>query len=519
MRFLLLVALLLGTIALAQQPDDNTLVIAQARSVTSLDPAAIADLATFNISKGLLFATLVDIDADGKVTPYLAESYTVSEDGLETSFTLREGLNCHNGEPLTAEDVVYSIKRAADPNNAFTGNIVNFVFPNIGYVDARVDGELVATVITNQYNPAAVPFMADIMVHCKDSYEQMSLDQAANSPIGSGPYRLVEYIRGDRVVLEKVADYPLQSAGWERLVWRTIPEASTQAAELIAGNVDIVAGIVSDHVDAINSSGTASVKPVMGTRRIAIWFSFSDNAAKSTPGGAAIQDRAVRVALQYAVDVPAICANLLGVECERMTTLVNPPNDNPNLAPYPYEPETAERLLDEAGYPRGADGVRFTLNLQTPNGSFPNDVNVALTVAQYFEDIGIPTSVEPMEPASVFQPLTRAREAGPMYMNSIGGGTWSAIRDMGLYMSRETNNNYNDWDNPEWFALFSQMLQERDDAARQEIVNEMLEIFYNDPPWLMLYFLPNFYGVSDRIDWTPRRDDRIDPFTVTLSTN
>ncbi len=87
---------------------------------------------------------------------------------------------------------------------------------------------------------------------------------------------------------------------------------------------------------------------------------------------------------------------------------------------------------------------------------------------------------------------------------------------MGAYMTFDTNNNYNDWNNPEWYALYQKLIAERDADARQLIVNQMLEIFYNDPPWLMLYFLPNFYGVSERIDWTPRRDGEIDPLTATI---
>lgn len=354
------------------------------------------------------------------------------------------------------------------------------------------------------------------MIHCKDSYEKMSFDQAANNAVASGPYRIVENVRGERTVLQKRADYALEPGTWEQIVWRTIPEASTRAAELIAGNLDIATDIVSEHQAAINDSGVAKVVAVIGTRRISAWFSFNQKLAETDPGAAAIQSSAVRRALQYAIDVPAICENLLGVECERMTTLVNPPNDNPNLKPYPYDPELAERLLDEAGYPRGADGLRFSLKLQTGNGAFPNDVNVALVVAQYFDDIGVATQVEPMETGSVFTPLVRSHGAGPLFFNSIGGGTWSALRDMGAYMTFDTNNNYNDWNNPEWYALYQKLIAERDADARQLIVNQMLEIFYNDPPWLMLYFLPNFYGVSERIDWTPRRDGEIDPLTATI---
>lgn len=519
MRLLAIVStfLLLGA-AFAQKPDADTLVLAQTRGAASLDPAAIGDTGTMNIVRGMVFGTLVDIDENGQLQMNLAESVAVSEDGTEISYTLHEGLTCEDGEPLTAEDVVYSIQRAADPANGFTGNIVNFVFPNIAYVDARVDGPLVATIVTSEYNPAAVQFTADIMIHCKDSYEKMSLDQAANTTVASGPYRIVENVRGERTVLQKRDDYTLAPGTWQQIVWRTIPEASTRAAELIAGNIDIATDIVSEHQAAINDSGAAEVIAVIGTRRIAAWFSFNQKLAETDPGTAAIQSSAVRRALQYAIDVPAICENLLGVECQRMTTLVNPPNDNPNLQPYPYDPEMAEKLLDEAGYPRNANGVRFELKLQTGNGAFPNDVNVGLVVAQYLTDIGVATEVESMESTSVFTPLVRSHGAGPLFLNSIGGGTWSALRDMGAYMTYDTNNNYNDWNNEEWFALYQKLIAERDADARQLIVNDMLQIFYNDPPWLMLYFLPNFYGVSERLDWTPRRDGQIDPLTATIKT-
>ena len=118
-----------------------------------------------------------------------------------------------------------------------------------------------------------------------------------------------------------------------------------------------------------------------GTRRIYIGFNQKDMFA-NTPGGKAIQDARVRRALQYAVDVPTICEQLLNTTCTRATGLVNPPNAHPDLKPYPYDPKMAEKLLDEAGYPK-KDGVRFEITLQAPNGRYLNDKNVALAVGQY----------------------------------------------------------------------------------------------------------------------------------------
>ena len=217
----------------------------------------------------------------------------------------------------------------------------------------------------------------------------------------------------------------------------------------------------------------------------------------------------MRRALQYAVDVPTICATLLNTECERATGLVNPPNDNPNLEPYPYDPNMAEQLLDEAGYPRGEDGVRFAITLQAPSGRYLNDANVALAIGQYLSDVGVQTEVELLEWASVYVPLIRAHDAGPLFLLGSGGATWSALYDMANLSTPDAGTNYSEWQNPEWYSGWDRIAETRDEAGQREIINEMLDVFYNDAPWLMMYFQPDFYGVSDRINWQARRDEHI----------
>ena len=503
------------TVATAQAPDDTTLVIAQSTDPTTFDPAEIGDRASANIADHL-WGTLLKISPEGKIVPYLAESYKVSEDGKEVSFTLRKGLTCDDGEALTAEDVAYTFQRAADPANAFTGNTPGFILTSIGYADAHADDDLTATIVMKEPNAIAAGLLAEVYIHCKDSYEKMSLEQAAENPVGSGPYRFVEWVKDDHVTLTKNPDFTLEPGNFETLVWRTIPEPSTRSAELIAGNVDIVAGISPDQQDAINNSGGASVISVSGTRRIYIGFNFKPSFAEASEGGAAIQKTDVRVALQYAVDVPTICESLLSTPCERANGMVNPPNDDPNLEPYPFDPAKAEQLLDEAGYPRGDDGVRFSLTLQSPNGRYLNDANVALAVGQYLSDIGVETKVEPMDFTSVYVPLIRAHDAGPLFLLGSGGGLWSALYDMTDIATPDSGTNYTEWKNPEWFDGWTRLAKTNDEAERQAIIYEMQKIFYNDPPWLMLYFQPDFYGVSSRLDWQPRRDERIDVVEASL---
>ena len=515
---LLLLVLTVGTLSLAsaQMPDEDTLVIAQSVDTSTMDPADISSRPGSNIAKHI-FAALLETTSDGEILPYLADSYAYSEDGTEVVFTLREGLTCHDGAPLTADDVAYSFNRAEDPDNGFTGNTPGFIFSSLGFVEAVADDDLTVRIVNDRYQSIAPGLIAEVYIHCRESYEAMTLEEAAENPVGSGPYRFVEWIKDDRMVLERVAEFDLRPSSFEQIIWRVIPEASTRAAELIAGNVDIIANVSPDQIEVINASGNAEVQAVQGTRRIYIGFNLAPEFAEASEGGAAIQDTDVRVAIQHAIDVPTICASLLGTECERATGLVNPPNDNPNLEPYPYDPEQAEALLDDAGYPRGEDGVRFSLTLQSPNNRYLNDANVALAVGQYLSDIGVETEVELMDFASVFVPLIRQKDAGPLFLLGSGGGTWNALYDMADLSAPDAGTNYTNWQNEEWFTLWNSLADIRDSEQEREVINEMLAIFYNDPPWLMMYFQPDFYGVSTRLAWDARRDEKIVVYDASLA--
>ena len=505
--------------AFAQAPDANTLVVAQSVDASQLDPAAIGSRPEANIAAHL-WGTLTTVSRDGEILPALADSYTFNADGTEITYRLKSGLTCHDGEPLTASDAAYSFNRAADPANAFTGNTPGYVLPGTGFVEARADSDLDVTIVLARRNPVAPALLGEVYVHCEEAYAAMDRDQAATMPVGSGAYRFVEWIRDDRLVMEKVEGHPLAvDAGFDRIVWRVIPEASTRAAELMAGNVDIVANVSPDQAGTIDASGRAQVQSVAGTRRIYVGFNFRQELFGDSEGAAAIQNVLVRRAMNHAVDVETICSQLLGTECERATGLVNPPNDNPNLEPYAYDPEAAERLLDEAGYPRGADGVRFTIRLQSPNNRYLNDANVALAVGQYLSDVGVQTEVDLLDFASVYVPLIVAaggNQAGPLFLLGSGGTIADARIDMTDLSRPDAGTNYTGWTNPDWYSGWDRLAAQTDAAGERTVINEMLQVFYDDAPWLMMYFQPDFYGVSTRIDWEARRDEKVLVFDATL---
>ena len=369
----------------------ETLTIAQSADADSLDPSDIASMDALNVAR-LLWGTLYAISRDGHIVPYLAESSQYAADGHSITFKLRPNLRCEGGGSLTAEDAVYSFERAADPKSDFTGNAPGFVLPALGYISSRVDDPVTFTLFVRKYNPIALGLLSEMMIICRKPYEGMTRAEAATHPVASGPYRMVQWLHDDRIVLERNEDFTLPAPAYDRVIWRVIPEASTRSAELIAGNLDVITNVAPDQIDAINSSDTAKVETIASTRRI--YMGFSQNPQfLATPGGRAISNPAVRMAMQYAVDVPTICEALLRAPCARSATMVFPANDHSGIAAIPYDPEQAERLLDAAGYPRRRDGVRFTIKLQAPRDHFGGS-NLALAIGQYLTDIGVRTDVD-----------------------------------------------------------------------------------------------------------------------------
>jgi peptide/nickel transport system substrate-binding protein len=510
-KLIFIVTLILAMLPLAVQaqdkPGQDTIVIAINADPATLEPGQVSTRIGANILSHLFVQFYEVGQADGSLVPYLVKDYTTSADGKETTFTINEGVKCEDGSEMTAEDVAYTFQRTADPKNGFSGN-ANFDLEATGYVSAKAVDKYKVTLTFKaaQDDKLRRGLLSEMYMHCKAPYEKMSLEEASQTPVGNGPYRLKEWVKDDHVTLERNDDFTLRKSNFKYIVWKIIPEASTRAAELIAGNVDIISNVTPEQTQPINDSGVASVQTVNGTNRVYVGFSmvpgqpFSD-----TPGGKAILDPKVRVALQYAVDVPTICQTLLGAECERMTGMVNKPNDNPDLKPYPYDPAKAEELLDAAGYPKDADGVRFELSLKARKVSGPVGGDVAQAIAQYLTDVGVKTEVDFMENATFIDQVTN-HKLGPIFLLSTGGSVWSAQYDMADYPSPTATTNYVEYSNPEYFKLWDALptAKSADEARQMEL--KMEEIFYNDPPWLMLYQAPERWGISNRLDFTVRPD-------------
>ena len=158
------------TLVMAQSAD--TITVGISADANTFDPAAISSRDNSNIAKHI-FGTLYEITPAGEIVPDLAESYVEAEDGRSYTYTLREGLVCEDGEALTAEDAAYSFNRAADPANAFTGNTPGFVYSSIQFAGAEAISDREVKINLGQKNPVSFGLIAEVFIHCKDSYEAM----------------------------------------------------------------------------------------------------------------------------------------------------------------------------------------------------------------------------------------------------------------------------------------------------------------------------------------------------------
>lgn len=501
----------------AQAPaaDENTLVLGRlGGEPTSLDPSQVGAFNEFLH----LFGTLYELgQASGSIDPHLANAYSLSEDGKEWTFTLNEGLTCHDGEPLTAEDVVYTVERLMNPDNGFTGNSAGFVVPSLGLLGARVTDDLNVTLMFTgpQNKPLRLGLISELFIHCKDSYEKMTLEEAARNPVGSGPYAFGEWVQGDYMTMTRVENYPLRETSFDTIVWRYFPEASTASAEMITGNVDIIKQFPADQLEPLQNSGVAQIFSYPSTARTYVGYNMTPGLEFSeTVGGQAILKTEVRVAMQYAVDVSTICTQLLKADCVRMNGPVAMPNHHPDLPPYPYDPAKAEELLDAAGYPRDANGVRFEMVLNAINRPGAVGGDVAQVVAQYLSDVGVQTTVNLMDRAPFVEQLI-AHTLGPLFLISTGGSTWSTQYDLADFPQQDGETNYTGWTNAEFFEIEASLPTLINDSEAERAAElRMLELFYTDPPWLFLYQAPVLEAVSNRLDY----EHRFDQFLVVYDT-
>ena len=426
----------------------------------------------------------------------LAESWRTLND-TTWQFKLKHNVKFHNGEPFDAAAVKFSVERMLNPKQGAPGRTSIATIDHVDVIDAYT---------VNVVTKAPFPLLPVRMSpgHCgtvgivpPKYLAQVGDAGFAVKPVGTGPYKFVEWVKDDRLVLEANKDYHRGAPAIDRLIFRPVPELTTRVAALVSGQADLVSDIPPDQTGKIQASGNAHVEiSTLGGFVIMVKMT---NYLMPGPW----TDVRVRRAINYAIDMDTIIKTVL----EGYGTVLGVPLEkeafgfNPNIKWYGYDPERAKALLREAGYPNG-----FEMTLHAPNRRYMNDIEVMQAMAQMLGKVGIKAKVEVWE-QSIYTTKWRKRELLPAYMVAWGG---AGVFDGDLLSSSVHSKSA--------LAIFKnealdKMLEDaqatNDPERRKAIYWKAQELIYEEAPIIKAYQQAHIFGVSNRLDWKPWVDNML----------
>jgi peptide/nickel transport system substrate-binding protein len=435
----------------------------------------------------------IELLPDGKswgVVNYLADGWSFT-DNKTLVVAVRQGVRFHNGEELTAEHVktVYdSMMAAPTPGRRAVALRV------LG--QAVVDSKYQLTWHMLEPNISVLANMFQLLIPALARHE-MAPEQFERAPLGTGPYKVIDWPRDGTVRLEAWDQYRLGKAIPEKLTVRYVPEPSTRVLELLSGGAQIAQSLSFESLASIEADSRLEVVGLRGMSTLP----YAINLFKTTPP---LQDRRVRQAMNYAIDREAIVRSILG---GRGAPLPGPLWEgwlgySGEIKPYPYDPERAKALLAEAGHPEG-----FSFSWAVTQGVYPKDAEIAQVVANQLARVGIKATLQPMDRAR----LLAARSAGDYDVLEL---TWPVSwLAYGVFQSTLVAGLPDDKLSPAWGPPPPALLEARrlhreaGTAANLEemgAIHARLNRFMHDEAfWLYVHTYDDFWGIQKDTRWRP----------------
>lgn len=423
------------TVGIAQDLDD------------SLDPHQTVAAGTrevlFNIFEGL-----VKPNSDGEMIPAVAEKYTLSEDGTTYTFTLREGVKFHNGQTVTAEDVVYSINRCAAVPEGQEKSLVA-AFSAVKSVEA-LDEKTVAVTIA-QRDLEFISYMTAAIIPA--DYENQD-----TAPVGTGPFRFVSRTPQQDFVMERFEDYWGAPAWLDKVTYKICENADALVMNLNGGSIDLCAHLTSAQASQLNQS----FQVLEGTMNL-VQAIYLNNQAKP------FDNQLVRQALCYAIDRQGIMDMVADGHGTAVGSSIYPAFTKyflPELVDkYPHDVAKAKELLAQAGYPDG-----FDMTISVPNNYQPH-MDTAEVVAEQLREAGINVTIQPVEWSTWLDTIYNGRQFQATVVG-VDAANMTA-RAMLERFTSDYGKNFINYNNPAYDALFQQAINAQDEATQTDLYKQM----------------------------------------------
>lgn len=423
------------TIGIAQDLDD------------SLDPHQTVAAGTrevlFNIFEGL-----VKPNSDGEMIPAVAEKYTLSEDGTTYTFTLREGVKFHNGQTVTAEDVVYSINRCAAVPEGQEKPLVA-AFSAVKSVEA-LDEKTVAVTIA-QRDLEFISYMTAAIIPA--DYENQD-----TGPVGTGPFRFVSRTPQQDFVMERFEDYWGAPAWLDKVTYKICENADALVMNLNGGSIDLCAHLTSAQASQLNQN----FQVLEGTMNL-VQAIYLNNQAKP------FDNQLVRQALCYAIDRQGIMDMVADGHGTAVGSSIYPAFTKyflPELVDkYPHDVAKAKELLAQAGYPDG-----FDMTISVPNNYQPH-MDTAEVVAEQLREAGINVTIQPVEWSTWLDTIYNGRQFQATVVG-VDAANMTA-RAMLERFTSDYGKNFINYNNPAYDALFQKAINAQDEAGQTDLYKQM----------------------------------------------
>ena len=444
---------------------------------TWFDPAETSGIITPYVVLYALHDAMVKPLPGNPMAPALAESWTTSPDGLAFEFVLRKGVKFHNGEPVTAEDVKFSLER-------YRGTAARMLKERIAAIETE-PGRI--RVRLKQPWPDFMTFYAIATgagwIVPKKYVERVGDDGFKKAPIGAGPYRFVSFTPGVELVLEAFDQYWRKPPSVKRLVFKVVPDDTTRLAALKRGEVDIAYAIWGALAEEVRRTPGLTLKATLVPTPF--WVYFADQWDPKSPW----HDRRVRLAANHAIDRQAINqAENLGYA--KITNSIVPASFDFYWQPpvYAYDPGKARQLLADAGYPNGLDAGEYSVD-----AAF---TNIAEATVNSLQALGIRATVRPLERAAFFK--TFGEKKLKNLVQGASGAFGNAATRLEAFVASGGVYAYGGYADID--GLFREQATELDRKRREAALHRIQQLVHDKAIFAPIYQIAAMTGVGPRVE-------------------
>lgn len=447
------------------------LIVLTGSDASTFDPHFCTDSATEIFNKNM-YNNLVKFNSDMELGPDLAESWDVSEDNLTWTFKLRQGVKFHDGTPFNGEAVKISFERVLNPDNGSPRRSVLEVIDKVEVVDENTVNITTKTPCGSLLQQLAHPVGAIISPAALETYG----DQFSSHPVGTGPFKFVEWKIGEELVLDCNKKYFDGAPQVAKVYFRVVPEDSTRSLLLESGSADIALRLPVTEIDRLE--GNADISNSESDTVMTMYMALNNNKGF-------LKDVKVRQAMNYAVDKSVIVNDILGGLATVADAPISPYTwGYASIGDYPYDLEKAKQLLSEAGYANGLD-----LELWTPTGRYLMDTQVAENLQAQWAKAGINVKIKQWE----FQALMSEVKKGEFDMVLLGWSPSTGDADQGLYPVFHSSqwppaSNRAHYSNAVVDKLLEDAKVEVDSDKRAQLYKQAQQTIMDEAAWTFLYY-------------------------------